>query len=146
MRAEMEKIPERKGRILVVDDERLIATLLKDLLETDQYEVLIAMDGEEGLNKARSSQPDLIILDIMLPRIDGFRICRLLKFDLKYRHIPILMLSARAGVKDQEISVQSGADAYMVKPFAPRELLARIGELLKKGNSSPPLTRREMTS
>ena len=131
---------EKKTRILVVDDERLIATMIKDLLEINQYEVLTALDGEEGLNRARSAQPDLIILDIMLPKLDGLKVCRLLKFDLKYRHIPILILSARAGDADREVSLQSGANAYMVKPFSPKSLLANISELLKgRDSSSPPL-------
>jgi two-component system alkaline phosphatase synthesis response regulator PhoP len=131
---------EKKGRILVVDDERLIVAMIKDLLEINQYEVLTALDGEEGLNRARSAQPDLIILDIMLPKLDGLKVCRLLKFDLKYRHIPILMLSARAGEADREVSLQSGANAYMVKPFSPKSLLANISELLKgRDSSSPPL-------
>jgi DNA-binding response OmpR family regulator len=128
---------EKKARILVVEDERLIASMLKELLEANHYEVVLAMDGEEGLNKARSAQPDLILLDIMLPKWDGLKICRLLKFDVKYRHIPIVMLTARAGEADREVSLQSGANDYMVKPFNPQNLLARISELLKaKGSSS----------
>jgi DNA-binding response OmpR family regulator len=131
---------EKKTRILVVDDERLIVAMIKDLLEMNQYEVLTAPDGEEGLNRARSAQPDLIILDIMLPKLDGLKVCRLLKFDLKYRHIPILILSARAGEADREVSLQSGANAYMVKPFSPKSLLANISELLKgRDSSSSPL-------
>jgi DNA-binding response OmpR family regulator len=129
---------EKKAKILVVEDERLIVSMLEDLLERNHYEVVFAVDGEEGLNKARSAQPDLIILDIMLPKLDGLRICRLLKFDLKYRHIPIVMLTARAGEADRELALQSGANEYMVKPFSPQNLLAKISELLKtKGSSSP---------
>jgi len=121
----------------VVEDERLVAFMLKELLEANHYEVVLAVDGEEGLNKARSAQPDLILLDIMLPKLDGLRICRLLKFDLKYRHIPIVMLTARAGESDRQVSLQSGANNYMVKPFNPQNLLEKISELLKtKGSSS----------
>lgn len=122
---------EERIKILVVDDERMIVAMVKDLLETKQYEVLTAHDGEEGLKKARFAQPDLILLDIMLPKLDGFKVCRLLKFDLKYRHIPILMLSARAADVDRDLSAQVGADAYMVKPFEPQQLLTKISELLK---------------
>jgi DNA-binding response OmpR family regulator len=122
---------EDRIKILVVDDERMIVAMVKDLLETKQYEVLTAYDGEEGLKKARSAQPDLILLDIMLPKLDGFKVCRLLKFDLKYRKIPILLLSARAADVDRDLSAQVGADAYMVKPFEPQQLLTKISELLK---------------
>jgi len=128
---------DKKARILVVEDERLIAGMLRELLEANQYEVLLAADGEDGLHKARSVQPDLILLDIMLPKLDGLKICRLLKFDLNYRHIPIIMLTARAGEADRQISLQSGANDYMVKPFHPQSLLAKISELLgAKGSSS----------
>lgn len=130
---------ERKARILVVEDEGLIAGMLKEVLEANRYEVLLAVDGEEGLNKARSMKPDLILLDIMLPKLDGLKICRLLKFDLNYRHIPIIMLTARAGEPDREISLQSGANDFVVKPFDPQSLLAKISELLKaKGSSALP--------
>lgn len=130
---------ERKARILVVEDEGLIAGMLKEVLEANRYEVLLAVDGEEGLNKARSMKPDLILLDIMLPKLDGLKICRLLKFDLNYRHIPIIMLTARAGEADREISLQSGANDFVVKPFDPQSLLAKISELLKaKGSSALP--------
>ncbi|MDH7499518.1 MAG: response regulator [candidate division NC10 bacterium] len=128
---------DKKARILVVEDERLIAGMLKELLEANHYEVLLAGDGEDGLQKARSAQPDLILLDIMLPKLDGLKICRLLKFDLNYRHIPIIMLTARAGETDRQISLQSGANDYMVKPFQPQGLLTKISELLAgKGSSS----------
>lgn len=120
----------------MVEDERLIGNMLKELLEANQYEVLLAVDGEEGLNKARSVQPDLILLDIMLPKLDGLRICRLLKFDQNYRHIPIVMLTARAGEADRQISLQSGADDYMVKPFNPVNLLTKVSELLEAKRSS----------
>jgi DNA-binding response OmpR family regulator len=128
---------ENRARILVVEDERMIATMLKELLEANQYEVVLAKDGEEGLSKARSVQPDLILLDIMLPKLDGLRVCRLLKFDLKYRHIPVVMLTARAGESDRETSLQAGSDEFMVKPFEPQALLAKISELLKRKSSSP---------
>jgi len=130
---------EKKAKILVIEDDQLIAFMLKELLTVNHYEVVLAGDGDEGLSKARSAQPDLILLDIMLPKLDGLRICRLLKFDLKYRHIPIIMLTGRAGESDREVSLQSGANDYVVKPFDPHDLLAKISELLKaKGFSSSP--------
>jgi two-component system alkaline phosphatase synthesis response regulator PhoP len=125
----------KKPRILVVDDEPHIVTMLKSRLTANGYEVITAVDGQEALEKARNEIPELVILDLMLPRLDGFKVCRMLKFDEKYRHIPVIMFSARAQKSDQEMGMETGADAYVVKPFRPEELLGKIRELLgeKKG-------------
>jgi len=119
-----------KKRILLVDDEEDLRKILKFRLEATGYDVSEAADGQEGLNKARSDSPDLIILDLMLPKIDGFKICRMLKFDEKYKHIPVIMFTARAQEKDKEIGKEMGADAYITKPFEPGILLGKIKELL----------------
>jgi len=121
-----------KPRILVVDDERLITTMLKDILEANGYEVLVAYDGQEGLRQARAWRPDLIILDIMMPKLDGFKVARLLKFDRNFQHIPIIMLTAKAGEQDAFISKMSGADVYLIKPVEPNQLLGKITALLEK--------------
>jgi DNA-binding response OmpR family regulator len=118
------------NRILVVDDEPNIAQIMKLTLESGGYEVEVAADGAEGLKRAKESEPDLILLDLMLPNIDGYKVCRFLKFDQKYRHIPIILISAMGETEDKELGAQVGADLYMSKPFQPDELLARIGELL----------------
>jgi DNA-binding response OmpR family regulator len=117
-------------KILVVDDEVYIAKIVKFTLEHENFEVLVAHDGKEGLRLAREEKPDLIILDLMLPNIDGYRICRLLKFDEKYRHIPVILLSARTTKQDMELGNQVGANAFMKKPFDPEALVAKIKELL----------------
>ena len=119
-------------KILVVDDEPIIVKVLESRLKSNGYEVVVAQDGQEAINKARSENPDLIILDVMLPKIDGFRVCRLLKFDDNFKHIPILMLTARIQESDQSTGKECGADAYLPKPFDPPILLAKIKELLKE--------------
>jgi two-component system alkaline phosphatase synthesis response regulator PhoP len=121
-----------KKRILIVDDEEDILIVLKFRLEANNYEVLTASDGQEGLNKARTEKPDLIILDLMLPKLDGYKVCRMLKFDENYKAIPIVMFTARAQKKDEELGKEMGADAYVTKPFEPEILLEKIQQLLNK--------------
>jgi len=121
-----------KKRILIVDDEEDILKVLRFRLEANNYEVLSASDGQEGLNKARSEKPDLIILDLMLPKLDGYRVCRMLKFDESYKAIPIIMFTARAQTSDKELGMEMGADAYIPKPFEPEVLLGKMKELLEK--------------
>ena len=121
-----------KKRILIVDDEEDILKVLRFRLEANNYEVLSASDGQEGLNKARSEKPDLIILDLMLPKIDGYKVCRMLKFDENYKAIPIILFTARAQASDKELGMEMGADAYIPKPFEPAILLGKMKELLEK--------------
>ncbi len=119
-----------KKRILLVDDEEDLRKMLKFRLEAMSYDVLEASDGQDGLNTARTLRPDLIILDLMLPKLDGFKVCRMLKFDEKYKAIPIIMFTARAQEKDKDLGKEMGADAYITKPFEPGVLLGKIKELL----------------
>ncbi len=119
-------------KILVVDDETDLVEMLSVRLEANDYQVLKAFDGEDGLNKARENKPDLIVLDLMLPKIDGYKVCRMLKFDEKYKHIPIIMFTARAQEADMELGKEVGADAYIIKPFEADTFLAKISELLRK--------------
>jgi len=120
-----------KKKILLVDDERDLVETLSFRLEAAEYEVDKAYDGQEGLDKARSVNPDLIILDLMLPRIDGYKVCRMLKFDDKFKKIPIILFTARAQDTDKKMGEEVGADAYITKPFEPKVLLGKIEELLK---------------
>jgi DNA-binding response OmpR family regulator len=120
-----------KKRILLVDDEKDLVETVTFRLEAMGYEVIPAYDGQEGLDKAKKQKPDLIILDLMLPKMDGYKVCRLLKFDEKYKHIPILMFTARAQEADKKTGQEVGADDYITKPFEPQALLAKIKELLK---------------
>ncbi len=117
-------------KILIIEDERSLVTMLKMRLEANGYEVMFATDGETGLKVAQEGQADLIILDLMLPKIDGYKICRMLKFDAKYRGIPVIILTAKAMEEDKELGFRVGADAYITKPFEPEILLAKIKELL----------------
>ena len=121
-----------KKKILLVDDEDDLRKMVKFRLEAEGYEVIEATDGQEGLDKARSIKPDLMILDLMIPKMDGFKVCRMLKLDQKYKDIPIIMFTARAQKKGEELAVQMcSADAYITKPFEAEVLLEKIKELLK---------------
>ena len=119
-----------KKRILIVDDEPDLVETIQMTLELEDYECLVAFDGNRGLERARKEKPDLIILDVMLPGINGFKICRLLKFDEKYKRIPIIMLTAEAQDQDRRTGEETGADFYMTKPFSADKLLAKIAEFL----------------
>jgi len=121
-----------KGKILLVDDETDVLDAVKKRLEANDYEVITAQDGEMALNKAREENPDLIILDLMLPKLDGYKVCRLLKFDSKYEDIPIIMFTARGEESDEKLGSEVGADAYIVKPFEPEALLSKVEELTNK--------------
>ncbi len=119
-------------KILVIDDEIDLTEMLVLRLEANGYQVISACNGQEGLDKARTEKPDLIILDLMLPKIEGYKVCRMLKFDEKYRDIPIILFTARAQELDIKLGKEVGADAYIVKPFEPDILLDKVAELLKK--------------
>lgn len=117
-------------RILIIEDEQDIVETLKMRLELEDYECLVAYDGNRGLERARNEKPDLILLDVMLPGMDGYKVCRLLKFDERYKKIPIIMLTARVQQQDRLTGEQTGADYYMTKPFKAEQLIAKIKELL----------------
>ena len=121
-----------KKRILIVEDEIQLMEMVKIRLEANDYEVITAYDGQEALNKAREEEPDLIILDLMLPKIDGYKVCGLLKSDSRYNKIPIIIFTALAQNSDKEIGMEVGADAYIMKPFKSEVLLTKIRELLKE--------------
>ena len=121
---------QQKKRILAVDDEETLIEALTLRLKASDYDVIHAFDGREALNKAKGENPDLIILDVMLPFLDGFEICRLLKFDSNYSRIPIIMLTSKVSDQDKKTGFEVGADAYLTKPFDSKSLLEKIGELL----------------
>jgi two-component system, OmpR family, alkaline phosphatase synthesis response regulator PhoP len=118
-------------KILIVDDEQDIVESLKFVLETSGYECFSAFDGEEGLKLAKEILPDLIILDVMMPKINGYKISRLLKYDNKYKDIPILMITARSQDSDKQIGEETGVDEYITKPFELNEVLDRVEKYLK---------------
>lgn len=120
-----------KKKILIVDDEKQIARMLKIRIESMGYEADIANDGVEGLEKVQQYKPDLIILDVMMPKMNGFQVCRKLKEDPIFTNTPVIMLSVRTEEKDNDLGVIAGADDYMTKPFEPEVLLGKIKKLLK---------------
>lgn len=120
------------GKILIVDDELNIRELVKFNLEKAGYKVLEAEDGQSAVSITRSERPDLIVLDIMLPGIDGLEICRIVKNSRETSAIPIIMLTAKNEEIDKVIGLELGADDYLTKPFSPRELLARIKAVLRR--------------
>ena len=119
-------------KILVVDDEIQLIELVQTRLEANGYEVITANDGEEGLEKAKSEEPDLILLDVMMPKMDGYKVCGLLKNDEQYRTIPVILFTGKAQEDFEDVGKKAGADAFITKPFEPPVLLAKIEELLKK--------------
>ena len=124
-----------KPRILVVDDEPEAVDLLEYNLKQSGYTVSTAGDGAEALKKARSQPPDLIVLDVMLPEMDGFEICKTLRLDGATAKIPVIMLTAKAAEIDRVLGLELGADDYLTKPFSTRELLLRIKKILARGQA-----------
>ncbi|WP_044894530.1 response regulator transcription factor [Bacillus alveayuensis] len=117
-------------KVLVVDDEQSIVTLLQYNLQQAGFEVITANDGEEGMNKAVNERPDLMILDLMLPKLDGIEVCKQLR--QKKVMTPILMLTAKDDEFDKVLGLELGADDYMTKPFSPREVVARVKAILRR--------------
>lgn len=128
-------------RILVVDDDKQIVRLVKTYLEEAEYQVLAAYDGEDALRVIRHERPDLIVLDIQLPKHDGWEITRRLRSDEQLAAIPILMLTARVEDMDKILGLELGADDYLTKPFNPREVVARVRAILRRAGAPPPLAR-----
>jgi two-component system alkaline phosphatase synthesis response regulator PhoP len=124
-----------KGKILVVDDEIYIVHILDFSLGMEGYEVVTALDGEQAVEKARTEKPDLIVLDIMMPKLDGYETCKILKGDAATSGIPVILLSAKGRNVDQKIGFEVGADDYITKPFSPRKLVERINAILGQDNA-----------
>lgn len=133
-----------KAKILVVDDEPDAVDLIAFNLKNADYRVATAADGAEAIRKARSFSPDLIVLDLMLPQIDGLEVCKLLRKDPQTASVPIVMLTAKAAEIDRVLGLEMGADDYLTKPFSPRELLLRIKNQLRSrhGDDSETTTYR----
>lgn len=121
-----------KKRILVVEDEEDLVKAITFRLEDAGYDIITALDGEEGLKKTKKEQPDLVILDLMLPKMNGYKVCGLVKNDTRYNKIPIIILTAKAHQSDRDLAKEVCADAYITKPFEPEVLLDKIKELLKE--------------
>ncbi len=119
-----------KGKVLVVDDEVYIVHILDFSLRMEGYEVVTALDGEQALEKVKSERPDLIVLDIMMPKLDGYDTCKRLKASQDTRDIPVILLSAKGRNVDQRMGFEAGADDYITKPFSPRKLVEKINSIL----------------
>src|SRR3954463_8275825 len=119
--------------ILIVEDESDVTDLLALNLRKAGFKTTAAADGASGLQKARDDRPDFIILDLMLPKMSGLEVCRILKSDTATSHIPILMLTAKAEEIDRIVGLEFGADDYVTKPFSPREIMLRIRAILRRG-------------
>jgi len=122
-----------KQRIIAIEDEPDILEIIRYNLEKESYEFIGETDGEEGLNLVRRELPDLVLLDVMLPGIDGLEICRRLKYEAATREIPVIMVTAKSEESDIVLGLEVGADDYLSKPFGPRELVARVRAVLRRG-------------
>lgn len=127
-----------KKRILVVDDERHIVRLVQVNLERAGYEVLTAFDGVEALEKVKTEMPDMLVLDVMMPRMDGFEVLKNLQNDPRYQNIPVIMLTAKAQDADIFKGWASGVSSYLTKPFNPRELLVFVERIFQSLQEPPP--------
>src|SRR5687768_2523445 len=123
----------RLGRVLVVEDEIDVAELIRYNLSKEGYDVRISANGADALRQAREIQPDLILLDLMVPQLNGWELCRRLKQDAETRGIAVIMVTGRADEGDKVLGFEMGADDYVTKPFSPRELLARVRAVLRRG-------------
>ncbi len=124
-----------KRQILVIDDEKDIVKLLQYNLEKEGYQVLTALTGEDGLETARAKKPDLVLLDLMLPGVDGLEVCRLLRADVRTSSVPVIMLTAKGSEIDQVVGLELGASDYISKPFSVKVLLARIKNIFRTRGS-----------
>ncbi len=123
-------------KVLLIEDDRVAAELIKESLDGEGYEVAWVSDGASGLAQVRKTPPDLLLLDLMLPKMSGLDICKAIRSDENLNRLPILMLTARGDEMDRVVGLEIGADDYVTKPFSPRELAARVKALLRR--SEPP--------
>src|SRR5688572_23626419 len=121
-----------KGTVLVIDDEKDLLELVRYNLEKERFDVICTSDGASGLEIAIKHRPDLVVLDLMMPGMDGLEVCRELRADSRTARIPIIMLTARATEADRVVGLEMGADDYVTKPFSPRELVARVKAILRR--------------
>jgi DNA-binding response OmpR family regulator len=125
----------KKGTILVIDDEKDLIELVRYNLENDGFDVIAATDGQSGLDVVKKHRPDLVVLDLMMPGLDGLQVCQQLRADPRSARIPLIMLTAKATEADRIIGLELGADDYITKPFSPREVIARVKALLRRMNA-----------
>jgi two-component system alkaline phosphatase synthesis response regulator PhoP len=126
----------QQGRVLVVEDERDVAELIRYNLTKEGYDVIVAPTGADAVKRTREVHPDLVLLDIMVPELNGWEVCRRLKQDPETRHIPVIMVTGRVEEGDKVLGFEMGADDYVTKPFSPRELVARIRAVARRGRQA----------
>jgi phosphate regulon transcriptional regulator PhoB len=131
----------KKATILVIDDEKDLIELVRYNLEKDGFDVIAATDGQSGLEVVKKHRPDLVVLDLMMPGMDGLQICKQLRSDPRMGRIPVIMLTAKATEADRIVGLELGADDYITKPFSPREVVARVKAVLRR--SSPAAEQRQ---
>ncbi|MCX5712148.1 MAG: response regulator [Candidatus Omnitrophica bacterium] len=119
-------------KILITEDSPTVAAIIKSSLTDAGYSVIVAEDGKTALDLVKKEKPDLIVMDLMLPKLDGYKVCAMLKFDRNFANIPIIILTARSADADKAMGEEVHADAYITKPFEPQVLLLKIKELLEK--------------
>lgn len=119
-------------KILVVDDDKIVIKRIEEILLSEGFDVVTATDGLAGLNTARSEKPDLMVLDLLLPKLNGHQVCRMLKFDSRFKEMPIIMFTSNVSEKDKDLGKQAGADAYLFKKYSPHRLLKIVNALLKR--------------
>src|SRR5215467_2646328 len=134
--------PHQQGRVLVVEDERDVADLIRYNLTKEGYDVVIAPTGSDALKQAREVHPDLVLLDIMVPQLNGWEVCRRLKADVETKNIPVIMVTGRVEEGDKVLGFEMGADDYVTKPFSPRELIARIRAVVRRGKGTETVDRK----
>jgi two-component system alkaline phosphatase synthesis response regulator PhoP len=134
--------PKTGSRVLVVEDEQDVAELLRYNLSKEGYEVILVGNGADALKRAREAKPDLILLDIMVPQLNGWEVCRRLKQDPETRTIPVIMVTGRVEEGDKVLGFEMGADDYVTKPFSPRELVARIRAVVRRGKGAEAAERK----
>lgn len=135
--ADTRSVRPQKPRVLLVDDEPSIVKMVGKRLEVEGFEVLVAIDGQEALAKAQAEHPDLIILDLMRPKLNGYEACTMLKQDTRFQKIPVVLFTAKTQDKDEKLGMACGANAYVRKPFQAQELLAKIRSLIEASIPAP---------
>jgi two-component system, OmpR family, alkaline phosphatase synthesis response regulator PhoP len=130
-------VSRQQSRVLVVEDERDVAELIRYNLSKEGYDVILAPTGADALKEARAARPDVVLLDIMVPQLNGWEVCRRLKHDAETRNIAVIMVTGRVEEGDKVLGFEMGADDYVTKPFSPRELLARIRAVARRGLPAP---------
>jgi two-component system alkaline phosphatase synthesis response regulator PhoP len=135
---------QRLGRVLVVEDEQDVAEMIRYNISKEGYDVAVVKNGADAIERARELRPDVVLLDIMIPQLNGWEVCRRLKQEPRTRAIPVIMVTGRVEEGDKILGFEMGADDYITKPFSPRELVARIRAVIRRGAPAAPHDRKHL--